>query len=78
MIADVYDEDKVFRITLPKPIAVDDRFARAVYIGRRTARMVIKSHVGLFYFALPAEYERLSKIKAVRDAIDAVREPRPL
>ena len=78
MIANVENGRRMDRVTLPRPIPVAHHSTKNVYIGRRTARMVIETRRGFFYFATASEYDLFALDKNVRAAIDAVKEPRPL
>jgi len=79
MIADVTMPDgTIERMTLPKPIMVPDGSIKSVYVGRRTARIVVEWRGGGFNFVDDKNRSYVEKFPRVRAAIDAVKEPRPL
>lgn len=79
MIADVVMLDLTTqRMTLPKGISIDDKSIIRVYVGRRTARIVVESRNGRFYLRRQTPSDPLLLIPSIRAAIDAVKEPRPL
>ena len=79
MIANVvFDDGSMRRISMPKPIPVSDETIKNVYVGRRTASIVVEWHSGDFYFVAQRLSSYVRKFPGVQSAIDAVKEPRPL
>lgn len=79
MIANVTMPDgTIERMTLPKPIIVNRGIYKKVYVGRRTARIVVECCNGQIAMINPNLHEWIIGFLGIESAIDAVKEPRPL